>query len=420
MRPQREWMPGNALALLENGEAFFPAVFAAIGQAQHEVLVESFILFEDKVGLELQRALIDASRRGVRVDLSLDGWGSVNLSVEFIAALAEAGVQVRVFDPKPKWLRLRLRPHVFRRMHRKIVVVDGCVAFVGGINFSADHLADFGRGAKQDYSLRVEGPLAARIRTFVIAQLDAAGRSGRVPLPVGEHPGGADAMLVTRDNSRHRDDIEREYRAAIRSARHEITIANAYFFPGYRLLQAMRQAAGRGVRVRLILQGQPDMPFVKHAAAMLHAHLMRAGISIHEYCRRPLHAKVATIDEEWSTVGSSNLDPLSLALNLEANVIVRDRAFTQELRARLQGLIEHDCRQLELSEVAAQRSGWRAWLDVLAYHFTRHFPAWAGWLPAHTPRVEPLVPGAAAAKVAAVAAATSDKNRSEETFARAR
>jgi len=163
--PQRGWVAGNAVELLENGEAFYPAVFGAIAQARHEVLIETFILFEDQVGIELQRALIDAARRGVRVDLSIDGWGSPNLSPAYVAALAEAGVQLRAFDAHPRWF-LRLR--MFRRMHRKIVVVDGRVAFVGGINFSADHLADFGPEAKQDYSLRVEGPLAARIRTFAI------------------------------------------------------------------------------------------------------------------------------------------------------------------------------------------------------------------------------------------------------------
>jgi cardiolipin synthase len=408
-RPQRGWLGGNAVELLENGEAFYPAVFKAIADAQHEVLVETFILFEDKVGLDLKRVLIDAAQRGVRVDLSVDDWGSPRLSSAFIGPLAEAGVQVRAFDPAPRWSNRHL--HMFRRMHRKIVVVDGRVAFVGGINFSADHLLDFGPEAKQDYSLRVEGPLAGRIRIFAIAQLDAAGRRGRVRLPHPEPVGDAEAMLVTRDNSRHRDAIERQYRAAIRSARHEIIIANAYFFPGYRLLKAMRRAAKRGVRVHLILQGQPDMPIVKYAAATLHAYLMRAGIKIHEYCKRPLHGKVAVIDDEWATVGSSNLDPLSLALNLEANVIVRDRAFAQQLRSALKRLMDEECRCLELSAVAAQRSGWRALLDVIAYHVTRHFPSWAGWLPAHTPKIQTV------ASPAPVRAAPVAEPRAEETAA---
>jgi cardiolipin synthase len=414
-RPQRGWIPGNGVALLENGEAYYPAVFGAIAEARHEVLIETFILFEDKVGLELKNVLIEAARRGVRVDLGVDGWGSAGLSHEFVGELAAAGVQVRMFGPTSKWL---LRLHVFRRMHRKIVVVDGRVAFVGGMNFSADHLLDFGAEAKQDYSLRVEGPLAARIRIFAIAQLDGSGRHGRVKLPAPESAGEAEAMFVTRDNQRHRDAIERQYRAAIRSARQEIIIANAYFFPGYRLLKAMRRAARRGVRVSLVLQGQPDMPFVKYAASTLHSYLMRAGVAIYEYRTRPLHGKVALVDDEWATVGSSNLDPLSLSLNLEANVILRDRAFTQQLRAKLMPLIENESRRLELSQVAAQRSGWRAWLDVLAYHVTRHFPAWAGWLPAHTPRVEPVAPSAPVAQP--IARAAADDSSANEDYARVR
>jgi cardiolipin synthase len=199
-----------------------------------------------------------------------------------------------------------------------------------------------------------------------------------------------DAMLVARDNRQHRDAIERQYRAAIRVARREVVIANAYFFPGYRLLKEMRRAVQRGCRVRLILQGQPDMKIVKHAAALLHGQLTSAGVEVYEYCKRPLHGKVALVDDEWATVGSSNLDPLSLSLNLEANVMIRSRRFNAELRANLDRLLERDCRQLGPDEV--RRSRWRVLLDTLAYHLTRRFPAWAGYLPAHSAPLKLAVP----------------------------
>ena len=144
-------------------------------------------------------------------------------------------------------------------------------------------------------------------------------------------------------DSHHTNDIERHYRAAIRSARERIVIANAYFFPGYRLIKELRRAARRGVDVRLILQGEPDMPIVKTAASMLYHHLLHAGVRIYEYCERPLHGKVALMDDRWSTVGSSNLDPLSLSLNLEANVVVRDAAFNALLYERLDHLMQHSC-----------------------------------------------------------------------------
>lgn len=421
-RPQSGWVGGNKVELLENGEEYYPAVFDAIANAEREVLIETFILFEDKVGLELQRVLVDAARRGVHVDLSVDGWGSPDLSDGYVAALADAGVRLRAFDHKPKWLGLRL--NLFRRMHRKIVVIDGRMAFVGGINFSADHLGDFGPEAKQDYSVRIEGPLVPRIRRFTLAQIGDATRDRRNQTIEVPPAGDAVAMFVTRDNRYHRDAIERQYRAAIRVARSEIIIANAYFFPGYRLLKAMRRAARRGVRVRLILQGQPDMAIVKHVAQLLHGQLVRAGVEIHEYCKRPLHGKVALVDGQWATVGSSNLDPLSLALNLEANVMIRDAAFSKVLHANLETLMRDHCTKLETEQVAEHRSGrWRVLLDTLAYHFTRRFPTWAGWLPAHVPQLEPM-PASATARTPEAAEPAEPRpagsERREQALERAR
>jgi cardiolipin synthase A/B len=398
-RRRRAWTAGNAFELLENGEAYYPAVFDAIAGAQHEVLVETFILFEDKVGLALRDALLAAARRGARVDLTVDGWGTPELSHDYLQPLLDAGVHVRAFDPRRRLFGMRL--HAFRRMHRKLVVVDGRTAFVGGINFSADHLGDYGKEAKQDYAVRFSGPLVAQVRAFMLGQIGARRRLGppvaRADSSAGHSKSvGMEAMFVIRDNGLHRDDIEREYRAAIRAAREEVVIANAYFFPGYRLLKALRRAAGRGVKVRLILQGQPDMAIVKTAAELLHRRLLGAGVEIYDYCERPLHGKVAVIDGTWCTVGSSNLDPLSLALNLEANVIVRDHAFAGVLRERLDALMRDHCRRLEPRAVEQRSGRWRVWVETLAYHLTRRFPAWAGWLPAHTPVVKTVAPVAEA------------------------
>jgi cardiolipin synthase len=286
-------------------------------------------------------------------------------------------------------------------MHRKIVVVDREVAFVGGINYSADHLADFGPEAKQDYAVEIHGPLVAEIHRFchgALAEgLRYAGqrrqwwrqrkqfRAAPEELP---HAGSADALFVVRDNRHHMDDIERHYRIAIRAARKRIIIANAYFFPGYRFMKALRQAARRGVDVRLLLQGQPDMPFVKTAATLLYRHLLRAGVRIYEYCERPLHGKIAVMDDEWATVGSSNLDPMSLSFNLEANVVIRDRQFNQTLSANLDKLMCHACSEVT-EKTLGELQGWERVRSVLAYHFTRYYPRWAQWLPRHVPRLLP-------------------------------
>ncbi len=388
------WTRGNQVTLLENGESFFPRVFDAIATAERDVIVETFILFDDRVGRQLHAALIGAARRGVRVDLLVDGYGSPDLSPEFIGALTSAGVHVRIFDPVRRLFGMRL--NAFRRMHRKIVTIDGVRAFVGGINYSDDHLIDSGPMAKQDYAVELTGPIVERIYRFVLHVI-AIGDGGHrwfrrrrdrlVFADASAADEGAEVAFVTRDNWRHTSDIEAHYLQAIRGARHRLVIANAYFFPGYRLIRELRRAARRGVDVRLVLQGEPDLPIVKVAASMLYHHLIHAGVRIYEYCARPLHGKVALADDEWSTVGSSNLDPLSLSLNLEANVMIRDRAFNAVLHERLETLIRESCKRI----VAADLDEWSPWRLVRSFfifHFLRWYPKVGVWLPRHEPRLE--------------------------------
>lgn len=392
------WRDGNRLQLLENGEEFFPSVFEAIAKAEKEVLLETFILFEDKVGAELQQALIRAAENGASVDVTVDGYGSADLHGDFVAAMTRVGVRIHMFDPGKRVLGKRL--NVFRRLHRKIVVVDAEVAYIGGINFSADHLGDFGPAAKQDYAMRVEGPVVYDIHRFTLAALAPAQPPRRwwqrrhnltSSGYAGSSRGEARALLVSRDNDEHRNDIEQQYLQAIRDARSRLLIANAYFFPGYRVLREIRNAARRGVRVRLILQGEPDMPIAKFGARMLYNYLMRDGVEIHEYCRRPLHGKVALADYEWSTVGSSNLDPLSLSLNLEANLIIRDHSFNRHLHEKLDELMQNHCRRIPLERIV-RGYWWRAPLAFLIFHFLRHFPELVGLFPAHKPKLQLLDP----------------------------
>ncbi|WP_095131444.1 cardiolipin synthase ClsB [Pseudomonas sp. Irchel s3h14] len=388
------WQGNNRVELLENGEAYFPRVFEAMRQAKTEILLETFIVFEDKVGNELQEVLIAAAQRGVRISASLDGFGCGELSTGYLTTLSEAGVRIQIFDPAPK--HLGIRTNWFRRLHRKIVVVDGTIAFIGGINFSADHLADFGPEAKQDYSVEVQGPAVADIHHFALLQCGRPARAKywwqrrrqrRSELAFTDHDG--QVRLVYRDNGEHPTDIEEVYRQVLRSAQRRVVIANAYFFPGYRLLREIRNAARRGVDVRLILQGQPDMLAAKLAARMTYDYLLKSGVQIYEYCDRPLHGKVALVDEDWSTVGSSNLDPLSLSLNLEANVLIRDRAFNRDLFERLEDLSNNHCKVMSADKSPRGRV-WHMTVGFLVFHFLRHFPAWAGWLPAHKPRLKPF------------------------------
>ncbi len=386
------WRQDNEFELLENGEEYFPAVFKAIDGARDEVIIETFILFDDKVGRALRETLSRAGRRGVQVDVTVDGYGTDTLPPEFIQGLLDAGVRFHVYDPRPRILGFRV--NLFRRMHRKIVTVDGQVAFVGGINFSADHLGDFGPTAKQDYAVRIRGPLVTDITEFArkaLKEVRPARWWRRSATRSAQPSGDASGMLILRDNDEHPTGIERAYRSAIRRAQRDILIANAYFFPGYRLLHDLVAAARRGVRVRLILQGEPDMRVAQLAASMLYDYLTDNGVQVYEYCDRPLHGKVACIDSVWSTVGSSNLDPFSLALNLEANVIIHDRTFAKQLCENLETLIANHCRKVSLKHRSGSKLR-RFWTGVVVFHVLRRVPRWAGSLPAHKGRLQSIQP----------------------------
>ncbi len=397
------WLPGNRIELLCCGEDYYPCVFQAVDAAKHAVLIETFIWFDDSVGRELRAALMRAAERGVEVHVLVDGWGSPDLGAEFTQGLLDAGVRLRAFEPVRRLFGARI--NMLGRMHNKLAVVDGRVAFVGGINYSRDHVIGLDPQAKLDYAVRLEGPLVEQIEAYCRTKLNTPQppremwlqrwrrlRQRRHPDDPPRPDEGAVAAFVTRDNDRHTTDIERHYRAAIRSARSRILIANAYFFPGYRLVRDLRRAARRGVRVDLILQGNPDMPWVQRATMLLYEHLLRAGVRIHEYTERPLHAKVAVIDDHWATVGSSNLDPTSLSLNLEANVVVRDQAFAAVLRDTLDQVLRRSCEPVRLSRPGRLRSAWIVLRSLVVFHALRRFPAWARWAHHASPRVVPVQP----------------------------
>ncbi len=391
-----DWTSDNQLTLLENGEQFFPRLCSAIDAARDEVLLETFIWREDDAGRQLHQALVRAARRGVRVRCTVDGYGSPGFTTEFLAELTEAGVYVDSFDPQPTLLRIRT--NVLCRLHRKIVVVDGRIGFIGGINFSADHLHSFGEQSKQDYAVEVKGPVVRDMHEFCRYGKDIHGGASwarwrywlrRFPREMIEPHEDAQALFVYRDNDQHPTDIETMYRAGIRNARSSIVIANAYFFPGYRFVRDLRGAVDRGVDLTLIMQGKPDRPLSVGAASILYDDLLSMGARIWRYTERPLHAKVAVIDDHWATVGSSNLDPLSFGLNLEANLFVLDRQFNAELRRSLDSLVRESCAELKPDE-APRRSALRRLILTFGYHLTRRMPTWGRHVPYHRQLVRPM------------------------------
>jgi cardiolipin synthase len=349
---------GHRLQLLEGSRDFFPALVAAIDAAQVEVLLETYIFDFNGSATEVAYALERAARRGLTVHVVIDGFGTPQLPPFWAMRFDAAHVQWALYS-RTRALGL-LWPGQWRRLHRKLCVIDGAVGFCGGINILDDfHDPNHGelQSPRLDFALRAEGPLVREMhgtmqrqwnRIAAVGQLrraqltDAleswrAARAGMEPRRPLRHPADSNvrAALLLRDNLGNRAVIEHAYLRAIGRAREEIIIANAYFVPGGRMRRALVNAARRGVRVHLLLQGRYEYFMQYYAARPVFGALLRAGIHIHEYAPSFLHAKVAVIDGRWATVGSSNLDPLSLLLAREANVVVADRRFAARLRERL-------------------------------------------------------------------------------------
>ncbi|MFC4276081.1 cardiolipin synthase ClsB [Achromobacter aloeverae] len=389
-----DWTEGNAIRLLMNGADFFPALCEAIDDARHSVHLETYIFTLDRTGRQVLEALERAAARGVQVRVVVDGFGSLETGEAVAARIKAAGGDCRIFRPEPHWIkRLLFSRSRLRRLHRKVAVVDAEVAFIGGINIEDDYddvalTEEIAANPRFDFAVEVRGPLvsyAVHAQDLLWVRLNWASvrrdpRKWRRPTqwrrlkrpanaPAQPPAGPLRAALVLRDNLRFRNTFERAYLYGIARARHEILIASAYFFPGVRFRKALARAAARGVRVRLVLQGKIEYRMQYYATHALYEELLRAGIEIYEYMPSFLHAKVAVIDH-MATVGSSNLDPFSLLLAREANVVVDDAGFSDELHKRLEAEIARGGRLVRSVEYA--RRGWlRRCVDTVSYTLLR-------------------------------------------------
>jgi cardiolipin synthase len=388
---------GNQVRLLAGGDEMFPAIREALARARSEVWMATYIFHDDDVSHEVAQALADAARRGVRVQLVLDGFGAKATLHTVRGWLEPSGVQLAVFRPVDRWWRL-LHPGQLRRLHQKLCVVDGELAFIGGINILDDRI-DLHHGASDaprlDFAVALRGPATVPIEQTARAmwtraafghdwrdEVRALARSAEPLLSARRllrqlrilPPGQAlqhdatpvQVAFLVRDNLRQRRAIERSYIDAIRHARQQLDLVTPYFYPGRAFRRALVHAARRGVQVRLLLQGKIDYRLAALAAQVMYDELLAEGVHIYEYTPAFLHAKLGLVDQDWATVGSSNIDPLSLLLNLEANVVVRDPPFTAELRGQFEQALAVSRRvtaaPFPKGALAVLRRGFVAWV----------------------------------------------------------
>ena len=357
-----QFIDGNDVQLLRSGAQFFPVLLEEIEQASHEIYLETYIFAADQTALAVKAALLQAAARGVQVRVVIDWIGSDRqAAIELTQAFNEGGVDCRCFNP---WFKRGLA-----RTHRKICVVDQQLAIVGGLNIIDDGISDDGSAIplpfpRWDFAVRVMGPLVADIHKEVYAQWRKLGKLNlRSRFALLRHLR-ADAKasgkqitaaaLVVRDNLRNRATIQKAYLHALGTARSRAILVTPYFAPGRKFRRAMISAASRGVEVKLLL-GVGQFRLQDAVAQSFYLRLLQAGVRIIEYRKTQLHAKVAVIDEDWTTVGSSNFDGLSLFLNHEANIVIRDKAFAADLAHELeQGIADG----LEIFTSDVQKKAW--------------------------------------------------------------
>ncbi|MGE5471745.1 MAG: cardiolipin synthase ClsB [Bacteroidota bacterium] len=398
-----EFLPGNRLQLLNSGSGYFPALLADIAAAEKEIFLESYIFADDAIGHEVANALCQAAKRGVQVNVTVDGYGGRNFRADFLPRLSAAGVRAMLY--RPEIGPFHLRRHRLRRLHRKLVVIDARIAFVGGINIVDDNNAPEDMRPRYDYAVRAEGPVLAQIYPAVRRMWEVVAwvnfkrrfRLARHAVPVAPALGSQDAAFLVRDNIRHRNDILNAYIAAIGEAEHEILIANAYFLPGVRFGLALQAAAKRGVKITIMLQGKTDHPLLRFATQALYVAVLKSKIRVFEYEKSFMHAKVAVIDGQWATVGSSNIDPFSLLLAKEANLVVRDAEFAGQLRSSLLDALRQGAQEI-LTETFARQHFHSRLLRWLSYGIVRLLVGLTGYGPKHwqadeeTPGVRPDSP----------------------------
>ena len=326
-----EFLPGNALTLLRTGGDFFAELFAAIERAEHCVFLEFYIVKADATGRRLAELLAAAAARGVEVCLLYDYIGSFDTPASYFRALVAQGVRCHPFNPPP------FRGSIFwfdKRDHRKLAIIDCCVAYTGGINIGDEYAGGTGKLYWRDLGLKVEGGAVGELRRLFCESWQAA--TAALPLSsyaidCGNQPGDDEVAIVSGGPHHNRSRIRAAFRMAIAAATASIRIETPYFVPGPRFIRALLRAARRGVRVQLILPAQSDVPLVRLVNRSSYATLIKGGIEIFELGGTILHGKVMLIDDSWSVIGSANLDQRSFHRNYEINVIASSPAFGQQV-----------------------------------------------------------------------------------------
>ncbi len=370
--PKHDYKDGHNVELLQGGGSFFPTVERVIDEAKRYIHFQTYIIDEDDIGKRIVSALVRAARRGIRVYLLLDAFGTKYLTNEFIDEIEDSGILFRFFSPVfiMKGFQLSLR------LHHKVVLVDGELAIIGGINFADRYRGTDSVKAWLDFAALIRGPECVRVnnicrklwnKTFLAKEEKAS----EIVYSTSQYEQNISLRVVENNWYRNKIEILRSYRNALRNSSSHMIIFASYFLPGRLERRLFRQASARGVDIRIVLAAKSDAPMFKRATSFLYQYILRNNIKIYEYYPANLHAKVATVDGKWCTIGSYNFNHISDYGSIEMNVNIMDDAFTMDFEKILNEIIKNDCLQVTVEEYLRRSTWWTQLRGWTSYQMIR-------------------------------------------------
>lgn len=371
-RVPRGYRSGHHVRLLKSGEEFFAAYEKVIDEAKKYIHFQTYIVDDDETGRRIVDALIRAAKRGVRVYFLLDGYGGKSFSRNLIKKVSEAGILFRKFSPA----FISQGFHLSLRLHHKVLLADGVVAIIGGINVANRYHGTASIKAWLDFAILLKGPECAHTlfilkklwnRAF-ISKKERSRETVHNPVLYED-----DVRLKVIQNNWYRNKIEilKSYHAILRHSKNHIIIFGSYFLPGRVERKLLRNASRRGVDIKIVLSAVSDAWVFNKATTFLYDFILRNKIRIYEYLPSNLHAKVATVDGLWSTIGSYNINHLSDYGSVELNVDILDAGFADKFQSILSGIIENDCREITIREHTKRKTWWFQILGWTSYQVIR-------------------------------------------------
>jgi cardiolipin synthase len=369
---RRDYKSGHSIELLKSGEQFFKAIEKVIDEATRFIHFQTYIIDEDETGLRIINALIRAAKRKVRIYLLLDAFGTGYLTGDLIKSIENAGIFFRFFSPT----FISKGFHLSLRLHHKAILVDGSTAIIGGMNIANRYHGTSDGKAWLDFAIKIQGPECAHILDILkklwnkkfLPKNERSHEIVNYPVFYKEN-----ISIKALQNNWYRNKIEilKSYRSAIKHANNRMIMFASYFLPGRNERRLLRDASRRGVNITIVLSAESDAPVFKRATNFLYSFILKNNIIIYEYLPSILHAKVATVDGKWSTIGSYNLNHLSDYGSIELNIDISDTGFTYQFEKMLLDIIKKDCRQVTFEDYL-RRSTWMSKLsDWLSYQMIR-------------------------------------------------